>query len=339
MSSSPDGPSPVSTCQKCQRSPSSCAIRGLSKPATTTTTTGATHDVDVTIHSESGKSNTESRINEMSVEHPSLRCGRTDFSIDGLLSSCGGRHGVGSNSLSTTNLSSNAGTSFDCWVTRAPGDVKLEAGRELFARIPQSPAAESSKNCGPDLGEVANFEWLQCSRYKPPKLPRRREFPRRRHLGRNPRIPFTSVQVSALEAQFAVTRYLSGAQVHSIAVALGLTDTRVKIWFQNRRAREKRERQPYHLTEHGSTTAQSAALGASLAAETVRLAPTMGFDLSRPLHERLHSPTVLAPSGLETVSTRQVSLNRSGTNFFPPFGYWPALPVLQWSSQASDSLP
>nr|XP_054927544.1 homeobox protein MSX-1-like isoform X1 [Dermacentor andersoni] len=167
----------------------------------------------------------------------------------------------------------------------------------------------------------------------------RREFPRRRYLGRNPRIPFTSVQVSALEAQFAVTRYLSGAQVHSIAVALGLTDTRVKIWFQNRRAREKRERQPYHLTEHGSTAAQSAALGASLAAETVRLTPTMGFNLSRPLHERLHSPTVLAPSGLETVSTRQVSLNRSGTNFFPPFGYWPALSGLQWSTQASDSLP
>ncbi|XP_075554260.1 uncharacterized protein LOC142587278 [Dermacentor variabilis] len=167
----------------------------------------------------------------------------------------------------------------------------------------------------------------------------RREFPRRRYLGRNPRIPFTSVQVSALEAQFAVTRYLSGAQVHSIAVALGLTETRVKIWFQNRRAREKRERQPYHLTEHGSTAAQSAALGASLAAETVHLTPTMGFDLSRPLHERLHSPTVLAPSGLETVSTRQVSLNRSGTNFFPPFMYWPALPVLQCSTQASDSLP
>ncbi|CAN8000238.1 unnamed protein product, partial [Ixodes hexagonus] len=88
----------------------------------------------------------------------------------------------------------------------------------------------------------SRFEWLQCSRYKPPKLPRRRDLPKRRYLGRNPRIPFTGAQVSALEAQFLVNRYLSGTQVHSIANSLGLTETRVKIWFQNRRAREKRER-------------------------------------------------------------------------------------------------
>ncbi|XP_049526041.1 homeobox protein ceh-62-like isoform X1 [Dermacentor silvarum] len=165
----------------------------------------------------------------------------------------------------------------------------------------------------------------------------RREFPRRRYLGRNPRIPFTSTQVSALEAQFAVTRYLSGAQVHSIAVALGLTETRVKIWFQNRRAREKRERQPHDVTEHDSTAAPSAPLRASLAADTVRLTPTLGFDMSRPLHEWLNSPTVLAPSVLETGTTRQFSLNRSGTNFSPPFGYWPGLPVPQWSMQGTWS--
>ncbi|CAN8031715.1 unnamed protein product, partial [Ixodes persulcatus] len=105
-----------------------------------------------------------------------------------------------------------------------------------------SPAAEEcSEKASPD-DRSSRFDWLQCSRYKPPKLPRRREFPRRRYLGRNPRIPFTGSQVSALEAHFRTNRYLSGAQVHRIADNLGLTETRVKIWFQNRRAREKRER-------------------------------------------------------------------------------------------------
>ncbi|KAF4517435.1 hypothetical protein B566_EDAN005044 [Ephemera danica] len=89
------------------------------------------------------------------------------------------------------------------------------------------------------------FEWLQCTRYRPPRLPRsrRREGAQRRKLGRNPRIPFSSAQVSVLEQRFRRGHYLSSADVAELASFLALSETRVKIWFQNRRARERRDRE------------------------------------------------------------------------------------------------
>ncbi|KAK3931722.1 Homeobox protein MSX-1 [Frankliniella fusca] len=98
---------------------------------------------------------------------------------------------------------------------------------------PRSPAHQ------PD----GHFEWLQCTRYRPPKLPRsrRRDGPAQRRLGRNPRIPFSPQQVAVLEARFFRSHYLSSADVAELSAQLELSETRVKIWFQNRRARERRD--------------------------------------------------------------------------------------------------
>ncbi|XP_066940714.1 LOW QUALITY PROTEIN: uncharacterized protein [Macrobrachium rosenbergii] len=91
----------------------------------------------------------------------------------------------------------------------------------------------------------ARFQWLQCTRYHPPKLPRvkRREGGQKRKLGRNPRVPFSSTQLAALEARFNQSQYLSSCDVADLSALLNLTETRVKIWFQNRRARERRDRE------------------------------------------------------------------------------------------------
>ncbi|KAK6639726.1 hypothetical protein RUM43_008001 [Polyplax serrata] len=85
--------------------------------------------------------------------------------------------------------------------------------------------------------EHEKFDWLNCTRYRPPKLPRqrRKEGVVRRKLGRNPRIPFSSSQIAFLEAKFLQTPYLSSSDVTQLAGYLKLTETR------NRRAREKRE--------------------------------------------------------------------------------------------------
>ncbi|KAL3232029.1 hypothetical protein MRX96_023112 [Rhipicephalus microplus] len=223
-----------------------------------------------------------------SIAEPPFRpAKKTDFSINGLLSPC---------VRSSSNPSSNTGSS-NYSATRAPATVRAD----LLAR----PAAfEFARTCDKDQDQVAKFEWLQCSRYKPPKIPtaRRRELPRRRYVGRNPRIPFSGAQVSALEAQFAVSRYLSGAQVNSVATRLGLTEQRVKIWFQNRRAREKRERQPPDAIEHHSAVLRSAA-------ETVCLTPALELDV---------------PSELQPPDRNISSLYTGGV---PPFVYWPALRV------------
>ncbi|KAL7060062.1 hypothetical protein AAHC03_09661 [Spirometra sp. Aus1] len=59
--------------------------------------------------------------------------------------------------------------------------------------------------------------------------------------GRSPRVPFTRAQVEGLEAKFKITNYLSSREVTNLAASLNVTETRVKIWFQNRRARQRRE--------------------------------------------------------------------------------------------------
>lgn len=69
-----------------------------------------------------------------------------------------------------------------------------------------------------------------------------RKASRRHKLDRNPRIPFSTSQLAALEAKFLQTQYLSGSEVRDLSSTLRVTEHRVKIWFQNRRAREKKTR-------------------------------------------------------------------------------------------------
>ncbi|KAL5283774.1 hypothetical protein ACFFRR_006195 [Megaselia abdita] len=87
------------------------------------------------------------------------------------------------------------------------------------------------------------FDWLQYTRYKPPRLQRpMRQGPVKRTPGRLPRVPFTPAQLNALENSYKLSTYLSSEEANKLADKLGLTSTRVKIWFQNRRARERREK-------------------------------------------------------------------------------------------------
>ncbi|XP_017074569.1 homeobox protein GHOX-7 [Drosophila eugracilis] len=92
--------------------------------------------------------------------------------------------------------------------------------------------------------QIPVYDWLQYTRYHPPKLPRpqRQSAPAKRTPGRLPRIPFTPHQLQALEGAYKESNYLSAEDANKLAVSLELTNTRVKIWFQNRRARERREK-------------------------------------------------------------------------------------------------
>ncbi|VVD04655.1 unnamed protein product [Leptidea sinapis] len=65
---------------------------------------------------------------------------------------------------------------------------------------------------------------------------------RSRRSGRHARVPFTAAQAAALEAAYARAPYLAPPALKALAAALQLRDDRIKIWFQNRRARERREK-------------------------------------------------------------------------------------------------
>ncbi|CAJ0964918.1 unnamed protein product [Ranitomeya imitator] len=98
---------------------------------------------------------------------------------------------------------------------------------------------------------------------------------------RRARTAFTYEQLVALENKFKSTRYLSVCERLNLALSLSLTETQVKIWFQNRRTKWKKQ-------NPGADT--SAPTGGSNHGG----GPSMGGGLS-PLS---HSPSMVNPLGM-----------------------------------------
>ncbi|KAM6901467.1 homeobox protein pnx [Lycodopsis pacificus] len=75
------------------------------------------------------------------------------------------------------------------------------------------------------------------------------------------RTAFTMQQLQVLERSFRRCHYLSVLERHTVASAMRLSETQVKIWFQNRRTKWKKERprgrEAEEEEEHGFPSSSS----------------------------------------------------------------------------------
>ncbi|CAG11641.1 unnamed protein product, partial [Tetraodon nigroviridis] len=57
---------------------------------------------------------------------------------------------------------------------------------------------------------------------------------------KRPRTAFTTEQLQRLKAEFQGNRYLTEERRQGLAQELGLNESQIKIWFQNKRAKIKK---------------------------------------------------------------------------------------------------
>ena len=57
---------------------------------------------------------------------------------------------------------------------------------------------------------------------------------------RKQRTPYTKAQLETMEEKYKNNQYLSISEREKLAKSLSLTEVQIKIWFQNRRAKDKR---------------------------------------------------------------------------------------------------
>ncbi|XP_010710720.1 homeobox protein engrailed-2 [Meleagris gallopavo] len=83
---------------------------------------------------------------------------------------------------------------------------------------------------------------LSVLSFRPAVGPRSRK-PKKKNPNKEdkrPRTAFTAEQLQRLKAEFQTNRYLTEQRRQSLAQELGLNESQIKIWFQNKRAKIKK---------------------------------------------------------------------------------------------------
>ncbi|KAK4310891.1 hypothetical protein Pmani_017571 [Petrolisthes manimaculis] len=102
------------------------------------------------------------------------------------------------------------------------------------------------------------------------------------------RTTFSGDQLSALEREFRRNQYLVGRERSLLAARLGLSETQVKVWYQNRRTKHKRDRE----REHEAPTPTAA----PLTQRPTLLAPPNPVPTTTPNNNNHNAPLYTLPT-------------------------------------------
>ena len=121
------------------------------------------------------------------------------------------------------------------------------------------------------------------------------------------RTAFSKEQLGKLEKEFLKENYVSRPKRCELAASLGLAESTIKVWFQNRRMKDKRQRMalswPYGIPPDPQVYAYLAAAAASYPYNMPNPAATMPSPYTMPIHGLPHSSgSAFTPLSMPTPS-------------------------------------
>ncbi|XP_030631569.1 homeobox protein engrailed-2b [Chanos chanos] len=124
------------------------------------------------------------------------------------------------------------------------GDASPKPRGESGDQCLSSDSDSSQTSAAPSSQPLLWPAWVYCTRYsdRPSSGPRSRK-PKKKNPSKEdkrPRTAFTAEQLQRLKAEFQTNRYLTEQRRQALAQELGLNESQIKIWFQNKRAKIKK---------------------------------------------------------------------------------------------------